>query len=85
MTEWCTCRGRRHLHHLLVKLNICWAAVHFPDTVRKQHPLFDLFLHGRHSLSLRVLKPVGGATEIAQHIMTLVVQEDVLHLQTCKT
>lgn len=46
----------------------------------KRHPLFDLFLHSRHSLSLRVLKPVGGATKVAQHIMTLVMQEDVLHL-----
>lgn len=47
---------------------------------KKQHPLFDLFLHGSHPLSLRVLKPVGGATKVAQNIMTLVMQEDVLHL-----
>lgn len=45
-----------------------------------QDPLFDLLLHGGHSLSLRVLKPVGGAPEVAQDVMALVVQEDVLHL-----
>lgn len=47
---------------------------------KQQHPLFDLFLHRSHPLSLRVLEPVGGATKVAQNIMTLVMQEDVLHL-----
>lgn len=42
---------------------------------------FDLLLHGGHSFGLRALEPVGGAAEVAQHIVALVVQEDVLHLQ----
>lgn len=48
---------------------------------KKQHPLFDLFLHSSHSLRLRVLEPVGGAAEVTQHVVTLVMEEDVLHLQ----
>lgn len=51
----------------------------------KRHKLFDLFLHSSHSFSLRALELVSGATKVAQHIMTLIVQEDVLHLQTYKT
>lgn len=42
--------------------------------------LFDLFLHASHSFSLRVLKLVSGAAKVTQHIMTLVMQEDILHL-----
>ncbi len=46
----------------------------------KRHKLFNLFLHGSHSFSLRALELVSGAAEVTQHIMTLVMQEDVLHL-----
>lgn len=49
---------------------------------KKSHKLFDLLLHGGHSLGLRALEPVGGAAKVAQHIVALVVQEDVLHLST---
>lgn len=46
----------------------------------KRHKLFDLFLDGGHSFSLRALELVSGAAKVTQHIMTLVMQEDVLHL-----
>lgn len=48
----------------------------------KRHKLFDLFLHGGHSFSLWALELVSGAAKVTQHIMTLVMQEDVLHLWT---
>lgn len=50
----------------------------------KRHQLFNLFLHSSHSFSLRTLEPVGGAAKVAQHIMTLIMQEDVLHLSIYK-
>lgn len=46
----------------------------------KRHKLFDLFLHGSHPFSLWALELVSGAAKVTQHIMTLVMQEDVLHL-----
>lgn len=53
---------------------------HWTRADKKGHKLFDLFLHGGHSFSLRALEFVRGAAEVTQHIMALVVQEDVLHL-----
>lgn len=50
----------------------------------ERHKLFNLFLHSGHSFSLRTLKPVGGAAKVAQHVMTLIMQEDVLHLSIYK-
>lgn len=50
----------------------------------KSHKLLDLFLHDGHSFRLRALELVGGAAKVTQHIMTLVMQEDVLHLKTHK-
>lgn len=52
---------------------------------KKDHKLFDLLLHSSHSLGLRALKLVCGAAEVAQHIVALVVKEDVFHLPTHKT
>lgn len=51
---------------------------------KKSHKLFDLLLHSGHSLGLRALELVCGAAEVAQHVVALVVQEDVLHLSTHK-
>lgn len=45
-----------------------------------RHKLFDLFLDGGHSFSLWALELISGAAKVTQHIMTLVMQEDVLHL-----
>lgn len=50
----------------------------------KRNKLFNLFLHSGHSFGLRTLKPVGGAAKVAQHVMTLIMQEDVLHLSIYK-
>lgn len=69
------------VHFWLLRLHRFIAAWESEDErMKTQHPLFDLFLHSSHPLSLRVLKPVGGAAKVAQNIMALVMQEDVLHL-----
>lgn len=44
------------------------------------YELFDFFLHDGHSLGLRTLELVGGAAEVTQDVMALVMKEDVLHL-----
>lgn len=54
------------------------------DADEKRCLLFDLLLHGGHSFSLWALELVSCAAKVTQHIMTLVVQEDVLHLWICE-
>lgn len=44
------------------------------------HLLLDLVLHRRHAVLRRQQNFVSGAAEVAQHVVTLIVQEDVFNL-----
>lgn len=54
--------------------------LHMASKSEGRYELFDFFLHDGHSLGLRTLELVGGAAEVTQDVMALVMKEDVLHL-----
>lgn len=61
----------------------------YTDTHTHSHThtnsLFDFVLHHSDALSLWILELVGGATKVTKHVVTSVMQQDILHLTGNKT